>query len=126
METLLKPVILEYFSRFQFPPESAILQVVGERSLPHPSGDINRTALKFALSDGQHWFKEFFARGSPPGMHSLIRIIPSERNGVVTMWSEKYEENRDYISLLDWVKILDGQHTPGRIGNAIEIINVDM
>ena len=126
MESLLKPVILDYFSRFRFPPESAILQVVGERTLPNPNGDITRTAIQFALSDGHYWFTEVLARGTPPGMHSLIRIRPSKMNEVITMWSVKQQEYHDFISLLDWVKILDGKDTPGRMGNAIEIVNVDL
>ena len=127
METLLQPVILDYFSLFRFPAESVILQVVGEKSIPHPSGDITRTVIRWVLSDGKYCFNQILTKGTPTGKHSLIRVIPSKKNNIIVMWDDNYRENfGKFISLLDWVKILDGKHTSGRLGNPIEIINIDM
>ena len=120
MQTLLKPVIADYYANYRLPEESIILQVIGERGA---RGGI-RPGMQLALSDGGHFFSRFVARGdSLPGMYSLIRIKPSQSNKIVRVTSQRTQESQDWIFLGDWVKILDGQHTLGRIGHPIKIFN---
>ena len=71
-----------------------------------------------ALSDGHNYFCRFIARGELPGRYSLIRIRPNtEKNEVVRMKSTTTDEEKLYVYLGDYVKILQGEHTRGMIGS---------
>ena len=66
MESLLAPTIDQYFSKELYPPESCILQVVGQQVTPNPNGD-GRYQMLLALSDGRFSYRGFIAIGTPPG-----------------------------------------------------------
>ena len=69
------------------------------------------------ISDGHHWFKWLGAKGELPGKYSLIRIYPSEKNRLFTI-PINHTQVRKCIHLGSgcFTKILDGEHTRGRIG----------
>ena len=77
--------------------------------------------MMLKLSDGRHYFRGFLATGEIPGLKSLLRIIPSERNQVISIYSDRLQKRREYIQLKEYVKILDGQHCR-LIGRPVEIV----
>ena len=119
-QSLLTPVISR-LSAGIIPTESAILQVVAEKVIRHEGRNLE--GVKLALSDGQHMFMRFVTRRPPPGKYSLIRIKPSGKNKVIRLWSEMHQEERLYVCLKEWVKILDGQILDYQIGNPVNISN---
>ena len=125
MSTLLNPVIIDYFSHYQLPEKSTILQVLGEMRIWRlPGIEGNGPFMFLALSDGSSFFRSFIATGTLPGEHSLVRINPSEKNKVVSLWVAKEKRHADFVFIQDVIKILDGDVTQGIIGNPVEIINI--
>ena len=72
------------------------------------------------MSDGHHYFIRFLARGQFPGKNSLIRIRPNAENGVIRIKSSNNQQKL-YVFLGDFVKILDGGQTRGRVGNPVRL-----
>ena len=125
LQSLMKPVILDYLSLYKLPEESTILQVLGEIGYCHnPGVDNTGPFMTLALSDGTAFFNLFVARGTLPGTNSLVRIIPSEKNKVIPIWQNKTKKYENFIYIHEFYKILDGDATHGRIGNPVEIINM--
>ena len=122
MQTLLKPVIQEYFGHYRFPEEATILQVVGQREIIKFGSPV---CIQLGLSDGYFFFTQFIVRcdhlPGMPGLHSLIRVIASGNNKLIRSTSRTTGHTVDILYIADWTKILDGQCTDGRIGNPIKI-----
>ena len=90
-------------------------KVIAQKRIPC-AGPQN--GIQMALSDGHNYFSRFIARGELPGRYSLIRIRPNtEKNEVVRMKSTTTDEEKLYVFLGDYVKILPGEHTRGGIGS---------
>ena len=119
MESLLEPTIETFFAKLLFPPSSCILQVVGQLPQQPPYEDGTNFML-LNLSDGRHHFCGFCTTGKIPGFKSLLRIIPSERNQVISVYAERLQRRAECIVLKEYVKILDGQHC-SVIGNPVKI-----
>ena len=124
MQSLLTPVIDTHFSQYRLPEMSTILQVLGEGHIRNPGINGTGPFMQLALSDGENFFNLFVARGSLPGKNSLIRISPSDQNAVVNVWANLKKTFQDVIYIHDFIKILDGDQTRGKIGNPAEIINI--
>ena len=122
MQTLLKPVIQEYFGNYRLPEVDTILQVIGQKEIIKFGSPV---CIQLALSDGTYFFSQFVVRHDHlpgmPGLHSLIRIIASGNNKLIRSTSRITGQTRDIIYIASWSKILDGQCTNGRIGDPIKI-----
>ena len=66
--------------------------------------------MQLCLSDGHHFFARFLTRAAHlPGLFSFIRIYPNPANKVIRITSSSTGEQKLYVFLEEWVKILDGQ-----------------
>ena len=80
--------------------------------------------MRLTLSDGRHFYKRFITVGNPPGLGSLLRIIPSPRNVIRTLWIPRKNEFKDFIHLQEFRKIQDGAHV-SMIGRPIEAYYIE-